>query len=238
MKNTETNTNYDVAVCGGGIAGISAALAAAREGKKVILFEKQFMLGGLGTAGLVTIYLPLCDGYGHQVSFGIAEELLKLSVTYGAEARYPENWLDGEGSRTENDKRYMVQYNAQLFAILAEQTLLENGVDILYGSYVVDVETDNKKIKHLYIENKSGRTAYSISSVVDATGDCDIAWFSGAPTNTFNQGNVLAAWYYSSGKEGYNLNMMGVADIPDEEKTDENEIEKAIFAAVGLELHC
>ena len=44
------------------------------------------MLGGLGTAGLVTIYLPLCDGFGHQVSFGIAEELLKLSVTYGAEA--------------------------------------------------------------------------------------------------------------------------------------------------------
>ena len=87
---------YDVAVCGGGFAGISAALAAAREGKKVVLFEKQYMLGGLGTSGLVTIYLPLCDGVGHQVSFGIAEELLKLSVKYGAEARYPENWLDGK----------------------------------------------------------------------------------------------------------------------------------------------
>ena len=219
MKNTETNTNYDVAVCGGGIAGISAALAAAREGKKVILFEKQFMLGGLGTAGLVTIYLPLCDGYGHQVSFGIAEELLKLSVTYGAEARYPENWLDGEGSRTENDKRYMVQYNAQLFAILAEQTLLENGVDILYGSYVVDVETDNKKIKHLYIENKSGRTSYSISSVVDATGDCDVAWFASAPTDTFKQGNVLAAWYYYANESGYILQQLGASDIPDDEKT-------------------
>lgn len=86
---------YDVAVCGGGFAGISAALAAAREGKSVILFEKEYMLGGLGTAGLVTIYLPLCDGFGHQVSFGIAEELLKLSVTYGAEDKYPENWLPG-----------------------------------------------------------------------------------------------------------------------------------------------
>ena len=82
---------YDVAVCGGGFAGISAALAAAREGKSVVLFEKEYMLGGLGTAGLVTIYLPLCDGYGHQVSFGIAEELLKLSITYGAEDKYPEN---------------------------------------------------------------------------------------------------------------------------------------------------
>lgn len=95
---------YDVAVCGGGFAGISAALAAAREGKSVILFEKEYMLGGLGTAGLVTIYLPLCDGFGHQVSFGIAEELLKLSVTYGAEDKYPENWLDGIGTRTEKDK--------------------------------------------------------------------------------------------------------------------------------------
>lgn len=55
---TKIAGEYDVAVCGGGIAGISAVLAAARQGKKTILFEKQFMLGGLGTAGLVTIYLP------------------------------------------------------------------------------------------------------------------------------------------------------------------------------------
>ena len=56
---TEVKREYDVAVCGGGFAGISAALAAARQGKKVVLFEKLFMLGGLATAGLVTIYLPL-----------------------------------------------------------------------------------------------------------------------------------------------------------------------------------
>lgn len=78
------------------------------------------MLGGLGTAGLVTIYRPLCDGYGRQVSYGIAEELLRLSVTYGAEGDYPANWLDGVGSRTERDPRYLVQYNPQLFAILAQ----------------------------------------------------------------------------------------------------------------------
>ena len=218
-KNMQINNLYDIAVCGGGIAGISAALAAAREGKKVILFEKQYMLGGLGTAGLVTIYLPLCDGFGHQVSFGIAEELLKLSIKYGAEARYPENWLDGKGTRTEKDKRFEVQYNAQLFSILAEQLLLDNGVDILYGSYVVDVEMDNKKIKCLYVENKSGRIQYAIKSVVDATGDCDIAWFASAPTDTFKQGNVLAAWYYYTNENGYNLQTLGASDIPEEEKT-------------------
>ncbi len=209
---------YDIAVCGGGVAGISAALAAAREGKKVILFEKQYMLGGLGTAGLVTIYLPLCDGYGRQVSFGIAEELLKLSVRYGAEDKYPENWLDGVGTRTEKDKRYEVQYNAQVFAILAEQLLLENGVDLLYGSYVVGVKMADGKIKSLSVENKSGRTEYAIRSVVDATGDCDIAWFAAAPTDTFRQGNVLAAWYYYANEKGNHLQMLGASDIPEEEK--------------------
>lgn len=213
-----TIQNYDIAVCGGGFAGISAALAAAREGKKVILFEKQYLLGGLGTSGLVTIYLPLCDGYGHQVSFGIAEELLKLSITYGAEDKYPENWLDGQGTRTEKDKRYQVRYNAQVFAILAEQLLLKEGVDILYGSYVVGTEVEDKKITKLYVENKSGKTAYAVSSVVDATGDCDIAWFASAPTDTFRQGNVLAAWYYFADPEGYHLQILGASDVPEEEK--------------------
>ena len=210
---------YDVAVCGGGIAGISAALAASREGKKVILFEKEYMLGGLATAGLITIYLPLCDGCGRQVSFGIAEELLKLSIVYGAEDKYPENWLDGIGTRTEKDKRYEVRYNAQTFAILAEKLLLENNVDILYGSYVIDAKTIDGKIKTLSVANKSGITEYTIKAVVDATGDCDIAHFVGAPTKTFKQGNVLAAWYYFTDKEGYDLQMLGAADVPDNERT-------------------
>ena len=77
MKKFFENKEYDVAVCGGGFGGIAAALAAARAGTKVILLEKLYMLGGLGTAGLVTIYLPLCDGMGRQVSFGIAEELVQ-----------------------------------------------------------------------------------------------------------------------------------------------------------------
>ncbi len=68
---------YDVVVAGGGIAGIAAALAAVRQGAKTLLIEKQFALGGLATLGLVTIYLPLCDGCGRQVSFGIAAAMGK-----------------------------------------------------------------------------------------------------------------------------------------------------------------
>ncbi len=211
-------------MCGGGFAGISAALAAARQGSKVVLFEKQYMLGGLGTAGIITIFLPLCDGCGRQVSFGIAEELFRLSVLHGAEDIYPENWLDNIGTRTENDKRFEVQYNPQLFAILAEKLLLQEGVDILYGTYAVGVDVDDGKIRHIITENKSGRLAYKVKSVVDATGDCDIAHFADVPTELFNQGNVLAAWYYSFGKNGYNLNTVGFADVPEEERTEQNEV--------------
>ena len=219
-RKIEVVNEYDVAVCGGGFGGISAALAAARQGKKTVLFEKEYMLGGLGTAGLVTIYLPLCDGYGKQVSYGIVEELFRLSISHGAEDKYPENWLDGIGTRTEKDKRFEVQYNPQMFAILAEKLLLDEGVDIMYGTYTVGINTEGDKITHLITENKSGRQAYKIKSVVDATGDCDIANFADAPTDTFKKGNILAAWYYYLGKEGYGLHMLGCADIPTEEEEE------------------
>lgn len=214
----------DILVCGGGFGGISAALAAARQGKKVILLEKQYLLGGLGTLGLVTIYLPLCDGCGRQVSFGIAEELLRLPLSLGAEDRYPDNWLDSDdvSRRTENDKRFEVQYNPYTFAVLAEQLLRKEGVHILYGTYAVGVSCHDSKIEAVMVENKSGRQAIAAAAVVDATGDCDIAHFAGAPTDTFEQGNLLAAWYYSLGKNGYHLNMVGFADIPDEYKTQED----------------
>ncbi len=207
-----------MAVCGGGFGGIAAALAAARQGSRVVLFEKQFMLGGLGTAGIVTVYLPICDGLGHQVSFGIAEELLRLSIKHGAEERYPENWLDNIGPRDEQSKRFLVRYNPHLFAILAEKLLLDEGVDIMYGTYIVGVDTKEDRINHIITENKSGRFAYKVKSVVDATGDCDIADFANAPTETFKQGNVLAAWYYYLGKDGYDLNQLGCCDVPEEER--------------------
>ncbi len=229
-ENLKTEVKYecDVLVCGGGIGGISAALAAARSGKRVILTERMFMLGGLATAGLVTIYLPLCDGMGKQVSFGIAEELLKLSISVcNDEKRGYKNWIesDDEAKRTEESPRYEVNFNPQIFAVSAEQLLLSEGVKILYGTTAVGASVDIDKVTAVIFENKSGRFAVKAKSFVDATGDADIAFYSGAPTETFKQGNILAAWYYSNKEDGYDLHMLGYADIPDKEKTETNKIE-------------
>ena len=214
--------DYDVVVVGGGIAGVSAALAAKRTGaKKVLLIEKEFLLGGLATLGLITIYLPLCDGEGKQVSFGIAEELLHLSMKHGYEDKYPKGWLENGTLEEKKERRFEIQYNANLFAILCEQLLLDEGVEILYGTCVCDTIIKRNKISSVIIENKSGRQAINVSSVIDASGDADVCKLAGAKTEKFAEGNKLAAWYYGYGNGKVNLYMCGVHDTPDTtENTD------------------
>ena len=211
---TPVRESYDVIVVGGGIAGISAALAAARSGASVLLAERGFMLGGLATAGLVTIYLPLCDGRGQQVSFGIAEELLRLSASMGVEADFPDAWLDDRVEKR-TEQRFMLRYNAQLFAMLAEEMLMQNGVSIRYGLTLTGVDRRGGRVHAAIFEEKGGRFAAAARSFVDATGDADIFHLANAPTRTFQQGNVLAAWYYSAGRDGVALNPLGFCDVPD-----------------------
>lgn len=216
--------DYDVAVVGGGIAGIAAALAAARHGARTVLIEKQFAVGGLATLGLVTAYLPLCDGKGRQVSFGIAEELLRLSVEKGAEGRCPDAWLSNGSAEAREKMRYMSDFNASMFALLCERLLLREGVTLLYGTSVCAVETASdaaggeKKVTALFLENKSGRSALRAKSFVDASGDADVFALAGAPTVNFAQENILAAWYYAVENGKFTLHPLGAADIPDKEK--------------------
>lgn len=214
--------SYDVVVAGGGVAGIAAALAAARNGaKKVLLLEKQYVLGGLATLGLIAIYLPLCDGKGRQVSFGICEELCRLSVKHGSEFPLPQAWLQNLSAEEKRKHRFELTYNPNMFAILAEQLLRQNGVEILFGTSVLDVCVHHAKIDTLIAENKSGIFAVRATSVVDATGDADICHFAGEDTAVFKQGNILASWYYFMGDGKINLKMLGYSDTPDKYKTQE-----------------
>ena len=215
----------DVLVAGGGIAGVSAAIAAARNGAKVTLLEREYALGGLATLGLITIYLPLCDGEGRQMVHGIGEELLKISIKHGAEKNYPEAWLENGTKEERIAKRYATQFNPHIFAIEMEKQLLELGVTILYGTLAcaVSMNTAGDRINAVVVENKSGREAIEVKSVIDATGDADICKLAKASTVLYEKKNALASWYYYLAGGELKLRMFGLADvIPEENQSSAN----------------
>ena len=218
--NTAVKEECDVLVCGGGIAGVAAALSAARLNKKVILCEKEYILGGLATAGLVAVYLPICDGTGRQVSFGLAEELLKLSVSRKVyQGAGYDDWIKNPDTiKNEKTARYEVVFNPNLFAIDMEQLLLKSGVKILYGTVAVNAYKKDGFVNYVVFENKSGRFAIAPKGVIDATGDCDIAKFLSLPCELNGDKNPLASWYYNFAKGKVNLNTLGVCDNSDEKQ--------------------
>jgi ribulose 1,5-bisphosphate synthetase/thiazole synthase len=200
---------YDVVVCGGGIAGIAAALAAARKGAKTCLLEKEYALGGLATLGLIVIYLPLCDGDGVKMSGGIAEELLKLSLKYGP-GKIPEVWAREDATEAERaGVRYRVQYNAASLMIAAEELLLSEDVKIYYDARVSGVERRNGEITGIALETKRGRQVVEGRAFVDTTGDADVCWFAGEETVDDNT-NRRTGWYFSY--DGKDLKLNGLSD--------------------------
>lgn len=230
-RKTQILAAYDVAVVGGGIAGIAAALSASRAGAKTILLEQQYALGGLATLGLVAIYLPLCDGNGRQVSFGIAEELIRLSVALEGKdviSDWQAKWQAGRKPRLE------CTYNPNILALEAERLLLESGVEILYGVQVCDAVVENGSVKALILEARSGRSAITVKSVVDASGDGIVCRLAGENTAIFQQQNILAAWYCASQKGKVALHPLGACDDPDKYKTQE-QLDKKQKRYVGLD---
>ncbi len=193
---------FDVIVAGGGIAGVAAAVGAARNGASVCLLEKTCALGGLATLGNVTVWLPLCDGRGRQIIGGLPEELLKLSV---ADLQHPNHsahfigipacWLPGGDQQERRRQRYQVQFNPASYLLALEQFIIQAGVKLLYDTRVCAVQRTKQRISHLLVENKSGRTALAGQVMIDASGDADLCFLAGEPTASYDA-NVLAGWFY------------------------------------------
>ncbi len=193
--------NFDVIVVGGGIAGVAAALAAAREGASTCLLEKEYGLGGLATLGNIIIYLPLCDGFGHLISAGIAEMLLKLSVRDGSHlvtpggSAIPECWQKKSAPELRSKQRYLSAYNPATFAFEMEKLLLKNGVTLRYDARFCSVHKKGNVIDAVIIEDKGGRAALGCRAVVDASGDADVCLAAGEPLAHCDV-NVPCGWFY------------------------------------------
>lgn len=171
---------FDVIVVGGGIAGVAASVAASRAGAKTLLLEKSVNLGGLATIGLISLYEPLCDGRGNQMVYGIAEELIKLSTTYGFDNLHPK-W-GGSGHNKPKNERYTTRYSPGVFAAVLDDFVLKNGVEILFDTLATYPVMEGKTCKGIVVENLNGREYYEAGAVVDATGNACVMERAGVPT--------------------------------------------------------
>jgi len=179
--------SYDVVVAGAGVAGVAAALECARSGLHTALVEKTVLVGGLATTGLIYIYLPLCDGRGHQVLYGIAEELLHLSIKYGP-GGVPNEW-PARG-------RYYTPFSPASFVLALDEVLLQAGVDLWLDTLVSEPAMSGSRVTGLVVENKSGRGRLTAQCVIDATGDADVAFRAGA--ECVEGANWLSLWALQS----------------------------------------
>lgn len=226
------NEHFDVVVIGGGIAGVASALSAARDNKKVALIEKQCVLGGLATSGLIAIYLPICDGLGHQVSFGISEELLRLSIQMGCQRKYPKAWLEDGSLEEKTKQRFEAQYNPNYFALLLEKLLLENNVTIYYDALLTRASINKRLISSISVETLEGEKTIFGTSFVDCSGDAKLAYLANGKTRVYQKGNIVAGWYYYMEDGKLLLNKLGVVEKTnsiDSDRKSEEPLTKSRF---------
>jgi hypothetical protein len=177
---------YDVAVLGGGPAGIAAAAVAARAGRRTLLVERYGFLGGMGTAAGVTNFCGLhanVHGPMRRVVRGIASDLLaRIDQLGGMNA--PHLILG---------KIFAQAYDTAAYKIAADDLLAAHKVDLLFHALGAGAHMhDATRIEALFVETKAGRQAVRANIFIDCSGDGDLAAWAGAPFEVGdNHGQML-----------------------------------------------
>ncbi len=174
----------DVLVVGGGPAGTTAAIAAARLGADVILAERYNHLGGLSTGGLVIWIDRMTDWNGDHLIRGLAEELLDRLPNDAILGPPKKDW----GSRDESlahhwGKRHGAFHGIVTWAPMIDPEWLklasldmvrEAGIELLLHSWIAAPLVEDGKATGAILESKQGRMAVRARVVIDTTGDGDI----------------------------------------------------------------
>ena len=173
----------DVLVVGGGPAGFSAAVCAARHGAKTILAERNGYLGGMATAGLVGPFMTATTPNGEtQLIRGFFDEFVRAMEAKGG-AIHPSKAKIGSFSSYRAGGHYgMTTFDPETFKSIAETTCREAGVELIYHALFVKAETVDGRISAAYLATKGGIWKVVAKNYIDCTGDGDVAFSAGVPT--------------------------------------------------------
>jgi hypothetical protein len=173
-----TELHYEVAVIGGGPAGIAAAIASARSGAKTVLIEPNSFLGGAGTASMVG---PWMTNYykDTQAIRGVFQDVVDELVHYEGSTGTLKCPYDNPGE-TKGTGGHITPFDAEILKFVLNKLVLEAGCTLKLNTYVDEVETVHGKVVSVALRNKSSRSKLIANMFIDCTGDGDIAVAAGA----------------------------------------------------------
>lgn len=181
-KQIDNIISTDVAVFGGGPAGFAAAVAAARAGARVTLFEGTGKLGGMSTSGLVGPFMSCYDSEGkEQVVRGVFDEVCRRAEARGG-AIHPSKTK----AATIHTSYYgyghhnVTPYESEALEIVYDEMAKESGVRIYFFTTFIDAVQKNGSIKYCLVANKGGLSAVEAKVYLDCTGDGDVSVAAGA----------------------------------------------------------
>lgn len=164
--------SWDVIVAGGGPAGCTAAIAAAREGARTLLIESTGALGGAGTSALVPAWCPFSD---------------KEKIIYRGLAETVFNAAKESIAHVKIDALDWVPIHAERLKRVYDTLVAEAGVTVLFQTQLCSVEKSaDDEVSGLIVANKAGLTALRAKVYIDCTGDADLCAWAGAE---FHQGD-------------------------------------------------
>jgi hypothetical protein len=162
----------DVLVVGGGSAGSSAAIAAAKSGADVVLVEKYGFLGGTGAMVLDTFYGFFTPGsVERKVVGGIPDLVIEGLARHKAVLKRPNTYGAGTG----------YTYDPEVLKVVWDRLVADAGVKVFLHTHFIDVAMDGARISTVVVGSPTGPRTIRPKCVVDASGDAHVAFRAGAP---------------------------------------------------------
>jgi hypothetical protein len=168
-KEIPVRTQVDVLVVGGGPSGITAAMAAAEDGLRVLLIESRSFVGGNLTIGLPI--LGFLGQKGNQIIKGLPQKLIDRLKERQASSEHRPCPLHMSLTLVEPESVKTV----------ALEMLRESNVDVLFYTFCAGVVMEGDELKGVIVESKAGREAILAKVIIDCSGDADVAYRAGVP---------------------------------------------------------